>query len=93
MILGPCPNGADHTTHHKRKVPSIIKCTSQFQQSNLHNLQRIKDRFDEGYDSDGEPVPFFDMEYLEDNQYFDEDALPDVFPLGTGENYSNDEGN
>ena len=77
----------------KVKCPSSIKCASSYQQRNLHNLQKIKDSFDEGYYSDGEPGPFFDMEYLEDTQYFDQDALHDVFPLGAGGNYSNDEGN
>ena len=46
-----------------------------------------------GYYSDGEPGPLFDIEYPEDTQYFNEDALPDVFPLDSGENNSNDEGN
>ena len=73
----------------KGKGPSIIKSTSQYQQRNLHNLQKIKDSFDEGYYSDGEPGPFFDMEDIEGTQYFYEDALPDVFPLGAGENYYN----
>ena len=30
---------------------------------------------------------------LEDTQYFDEDALPDVLPLDAGENYYGDKGN
>ena len=30
---------------------------------------------------------------LEDTQYFDEDALPDVVPLDTGDFFSNDKGN
>ena len=33
------------------------------------------------------------MEYLEDTQYFDKDALPDVIPLDSGENSSNEEVN
>ena len=33
------------------------------------------------------------MEDLQDNQYFDEDALPDLPPLDYGENSSNDKGN
>ena len=33
------------------------------------------------------------MEYLEDNQHFDEGALLDVVALDAGENSSNDEGN
>ena len=33
------------------------------------------------------------MEYLEDEKYFDEDALPDVVPFDAGENSYGDEGN
>ena len=33
------------------------------------------------------------MDYLEDAQMFYEDALPDVPPLDSGNNSSNDEGN
>ena len=33
------------------------------------------------------------MEDIEDTQYSDEYALPDVAPLDAGENYSNGEGN
>ena len=33
------------------------------------------------------------MEYLEDEKYFDEDALPDVVPFDAGENSYDDEGN
>ena len=33
------------------------------------------------------------MEDLEDTQYFDEYALPDVAPFDSDEIYSNDEGN
>ena len=50
----------------KGKCSSSIKCTYQYQQINIHNLQKIKDRFDEGYDSDGEPGPLLNMEYIED---------------------------
>ena len=32
------------------------------------------------YNSDGEPGHFCDMENIEDTQYFDDYALPDVFP-------------
>ena len=80
-----------HTT--KVKDYSIIKFTYQSQQRNLHNLRKIKGGFDEGYDSDGEPGPLCDMEYLEYTQYFDEVALPYVVTLDTGENYFNKEGN
>ena len=69
----------------QEKGSSSIKCTSQSQQSDLQNLQKIKDTLDEGYDSDGEPGHFCDMEDLEDNQYFVDSALPDVFPLDTGD--------
>ena len=43
-----------HSVQHtmKGKGPSSIKFTSRYKQKNLHNLQK-KDRFDEGYDSDG----------------------------------------
>ena len=54
----------------KVKGPSIIKYNSRYQQKNLHNLRKIKDRFDEGYNSDGQPVSFFDMEDIEDTKYF-----------------------
>ena len=40
--------------------------------------------FDEGYGSDRWIVPLCYVEYLEDTQYFDEDALPDVFLLDYG---------
>ena len=33
------------------------------------------------------------MEYLKDNQYFDDEALPNDASLGAGEKKSNDEGN
>ena len=33
------------------------------------------------------------MEYFEDTKYFDEDDLPDILPLDSGENSSIDEGN
>ena len=33
------------------------------------------------------------MEYIEDTQGFYEDSLPDVFPLDSGENSSNEEVN
>ena len=81
-------------THYKVKYyPSII-CTSQYQQRKLRDLQKIEYRFDEGYDSDGGPPgPFFDMEYIEDTQCSDEDALHDVVPLDAGKNPSSDEGN
>ena len=38
-------------------------------------------------------MAFFGMEGIEDTQDFDEDALPNVSPLDSGENTSNDEGN
>ena len=47
-----------------------MKCTSQYQQSNLQNLQKTKEIFDVGYDSDGEPKPLFFMEDIEDTQDF-----------------------
>ena len=53
----------------KGKGFSGIKFTSQSQQSNLRYLQKIKDVFDDSYNSDGGPGHFFDMEYLEDTQY------------------------
>ena len=68
----------------KIKDYSGIKCTSQSQQRNLRILQKKEDRFNKVYDSDGEPVPFYDMEYIEDAQYFDDYALPDVSPPDDG---------
>ena len=65
----------------KRKGFSGIKFTSNYQQSSLHHLQKTEDRFDEGYDIDGKPRPFYYVEYIEDTQYFDEDTVPDFFPL------------
>ena len=60
---------------------------------NLHKLPKKEDRFNNVYDSDGVPVPFCDIEYLEDTQYFYEYALPDVFSLGDGKTLSDYEGN
>ena len=40
-----------------------------------------EDRFNKVYDSDGEPGPFYDIEDLEDTQYFDEYALFDFSSL------------
>ena len=54
---------------------------------------KIEDRFDEVYDSYGEPGPFCDMEYLEDTQYFGEDALPTALPPDAGDNDSDNEDN
>ena len=42
----------------KIKSSSSIKCTYQYQQSNPQNLQKIKDRFDEGYNIDLENRTF-----------------------------------
>ena len=82
LVLFLLSQSVRHTI--KGKCSSGIKCTSNYQQRNLHNLQKTKDKSGEGYDSDGEPGPFFDMKYLEYNQYFDEDALPDIVPLDYG---------
>ena len=82
---------AGHTI--KRKGFSINKCTSQFQQSNLCYLQKIEDRFYEGYGSDGELVPLCDVEDLEYTQHFYEDSLRDVVPFDDFENTSDNEGN
>ena len=43
-------------------------------------MTKKEHRFNKVYGSDGEPGPFCDLEYLEDNQYFDEVDLPDVAP-------------
>ena len=51
---------------------------------NLRDLQKKEDRLNKVYDSDGGPGPFFDMEDLEDTQYFYEYALPDVFTTDAG---------
>ena len=64
MDISPLLNEAERTEHHKVKVSSSIKFTSQFQQIKLHNLHKIKDRFDEGYNSYGDPGRFCDMEDL-----------------------------
>ena len=45
------------------------------------------------YDSDREPGPLYDMEDVEDTQYFYEYNLPDVFRPDTGKNFSDYEGN
>ena len=37
-----------------------------------------------GYNSDRETGPFFDMEYIEDTQYFDKYALPNFLPPDAG---------
>ena len=49
-------------------------------------VYKKEDRFNKVYDSDGEPGPFCDMEYLEDNKYFVEYALPDAPPHDAGKN-------
>ena len=54
----------------KVKGSSSIKCNSQSQQSNLHYLHKINDKFKEVYDSHGEPGPFCAMGYLEDTEDF-----------------------
>ena len=54
----------------KRKGFSSVAFTSQYQQSNLHNIQKIKDRLDECSDSNGETGPSFDLEDLEYTQFF-----------------------
>ena len=59
---------------------NAIKETTKIQQSNLRKLPKKDVRLNTFYDSDGEPGPFCDMKYLEDTQYFDEYALPDIFP-------------
>ena len=71
MHISPHLNVINRMTHNKRKCSSIIERTSQYQQSNLHHLQKTEDRFNEGYDSDGEPGPLCDVEDIEDNQDFD----------------------
>ena len=77
----------DHTAH------STIKFTSQYQQSNLHNIHKTQDRFDEGHDSYGIPGSFCDVEYLDNTQYFDEVDIPSIIPLCACENSSVDEVN
>ena len=63
----------------KIKCYSGIKFSSQSQKRNLYKLQKRVVRFNKVYDSYGEPVPFCDMEDIEDTQYFDEYTLPDFF--------------
>ena len=72
---------------------SSIKCTFQYQQNKLCYLQKMEDRFDEGYNSDGGSGTFCDVEDIENAQYFDENDLPDVVLLDAGENCSGHEGN
>ena len=74
--------------------PSSDFCSnSQSQQRNPYHLQKKEDRFNIVYNSDGEPGPFCDMEDLEDTQYFDEYALPDVPPPNSGKTISDYDGN
>ena len=56
-------------------------------------MQKIEDRFNEGYNSDGERGPFWDVENIDGPQYFDEVALPDAYPLDVSKNAYFDEGN
>ena len=77
----------------KRKGSYIIKFTSQYQQMNLLKWPKIEYGLDEGYNSDGEPWTFYDVKDLEYNQHFYVDDIPDVLPLGDGENDADDEGN
>ena len=76
----------------KIKCYSGIKCASQSQQRNLRKLQKKEHRFNEVYNSDGEPGPFCDMGYIEDTQYFDEYDIFDVPPPDAGK-ISDYEGN
>ena len=57
------------------------------------NLQKIEDWFGQGCNSDGEPGPFCDVESFGVTQDFYEGAIPDIDPLGVGENSAGDEGN
>ena len=45
----------------KEEVTSVVDTHLSPQQINLQNVQQIEDRFDEGYDNDGEPGPLCDM--------------------------------
>ena len=68
-------------------------CDSQSQQRNLRTLQKKQDRLNKVYNSDGGPGPLCDMEDLEDTQYFDEYALPNILPPDPGKKISGYEGN
>ena len=57
------------------------------------NFKKEEDEFNKVHHSDGEPGPFYDIEDLEDTQYFDEYALTNVFPLDSGKTFSGYEGN
>ena len=39
LYIIPRLNGAEHMAHHKINFSSTTKCTSQYQEINLHNLQ------------------------------------------------------
>ena len=70
-----------------------MECNFQYQQRNLSHLQKREDRFNEGYNSYGEPGPLCDVENIEDNKDFDEEVLPAIAPLVSGENNSDVQGN
>ena len=47
-------------------------------QVNLSKLSSLESNFDEGYDSDGERVPWWDVMGLEGEQDYDEDEIPET---------------
>jgi hypothetical protein len=66
-------------------TPTMRRCQPQAHPSpcarNLaDDMKRNRDRFDEGYDSDGEIGPFSNVLQDEGPQIFDEDALPNNQP-------------
>ena len=62
-------NTSKCTWYHK-KVPTVLNVPICLKKETLV-IKKTEDRFDEGYDIDGERGNFYDVEGLEDNQYFD----------------------
>ena len=57
------------------------------------NYNKKEDRFNKFYNIGGGPGPLCDVENIEDNKDFDEEVLPAIAPLVSGENNSDVEGN
>ena len=80
-------------TPPKENVPPVVYIPISTQQRNLCNLHNIENRFEEGYDSDGEAGPLCDVDLLEGNEVFYEGDLPGVSPIDAGEKSSDNEVN
>ena len=52
---------------------------------NLRQIEALEEKFDKGYDSDGEAGPFIRMEDAEGVQIFDENELPEEPPADGAE--------